>query len=38
MVFTVYDPDMPKILPNKFLPGNAYLQKFLKVKEEIVWE
>lgn len=38
MVFTAHDPDVSKILPNKFLPGKAYLQKFLKAKQEIIWE
>lgn len=38
MVFSVHDPDVSKILPNKFLPGKAYLQKKFKVKREIVWE
>lgn len=36
MVFTVHDPDVSKILPNIFLPGKAYLQNFLKVKQGIV--
>lgn len=38
MVFTVHDPNVSKILPNKFLPGKSYLQKFLKLKQQIVWE